>query len=159
MLVLSGVHIIKIMTNSEMFTTSMWLQKVKQGHSNKLYKILIVDDQPEIRNILAITLSADNYELHQANDWMSALGMTRAIKPDLILLDIMMPGEFDGLEVCRRVKCDKDLLSTIVLVVSARAQVADRYKALEVGADDYLTKPFSPLALMEKVSLLLSKKE
>jgi|APLak6261703504_1056268.scaffolds.fasta_scaffold01276_1 DNA-binding response OmpR family regulator len=147
------------MTDSEMFTTSMWLQKVKQGRNNKLYKILIVDDQPEIRNLLAITLDADNYEVHHANDWMSALGMTRAIKPDLILLDIMMPGEFDGLEVCRRIKCDQDLSSTIVLVVSARAQVADRYKALEVGADDYLTKPFSPLALMEKVSLLLSKKE
>lgn len=147
------------MTDSEMFTTSMWLQKVKQGRNNKLYIILIVDDQPEIRNLLAITLDADNYEVHHANDWMSALGMTRAIKPDLILLDIMMPGEFDGLEVCRRIKCDKDLSSTIVLVVSARAQVADRYKALEVGADDYLTKPFSPLALMEKVSLLLSKKE
>lgn len=147
------------MTDSEMFTTSMWLQKVKQGRNNKLYKILIVDDQPEIRNLLAITLDADNYEVHHANDWMSALGMTRAIKPDLILLDIMMPGEFDGLEVCRRIKCDQDLSSTIVLVVSARAQVADRYKALEVGADDYLTKPFSPLVLMEKVSLLLSKKE
>lgn len=147
------------MTDSEMFTTSMWLQKVKQGRNNKLYKILIVDDQPEIRNLLAITLDADNYEVHHANDWISALGMTRAIKPDLILLDIMMPGEFDGLEVCRRIKCDQDLSSTIVLVVSARAQVADRYKALEVGADDYLTKPFSPLALMEKVSLLLSKKE
>lgn len=147
------------MTDSEMFTTSMWLQKVKQGRNNKLYKILIVDDQPEIRNLLAITLDADNYEVHHANDWMSALGMTRAIKPDLILLDIMMPGEFDGLEVCRRIKCDQDLSSTIVLVVSARAQVADRYKALEVGADDYLTKPFSPLALMEKVGLLLSKKE
>jgi len=147
------------MTDSEMFTTSMWLQKVKQGRNNKLYKILIVDDQPEIRNLLAITLDADNYEVHHANDWISALGMTRAIKPDLILLDIMMPGEFDGLEVCRRIKCDQDLSSTIVLVVSARAQVADRYKALEVGADDYLTKPFSPLVLMEKVSLLLSKKE
>lgn len=145
------------MTDSELITTSMWLQKVKQGRSSKLYKILIVDDQPEIRNLLEITLDADNYEVHHANNCVSALGMTRGIKPDLILLDIMMPGEFDGLEVCRRIKSDKDLSSTIVLVVSARAQVADRYKALEVGADDYLTKPFSPLALMDKVSLLLSK--
>jgi DNA-binding response OmpR family regulator len=147
------------MTDSELITTSMWLQKVKQGRSSKLYKILIVDDQPEIRNLLEITLDADNYEVHHANNCVNALGMTRGIKPDLILLDIMMPGEFDGLEVCRRIKSDKDLSSTIVLVVSARAQVADRYKALEVGADDYLTKPFSPLALMDKVSLLLSKNE
>lgn len=137
----------------------MWLQKLKLATNNKLYKILIVDDPPEIRNLLAITLEADNYEVHHANDWMSALGMTRAINPDLILLDIIMPGEFDGLEVCRRIKCDKDLSSSIVLVVSARAQVADRYKALEVGADDFLAKPFSPIALIKKVRLLLSKKE
>jgi DNA-binding response OmpR family regulator len=146
------------MTDSEMLTTSTWLQKVKQDHSSKLYKILIVDDQAEIRNLLAITLDADNYEVHHANNWLSALGITRAVKPDLILLDIMMPGEFDGLEVCRRIKNDKDLSSTIILIVSARAQVADRYQALEAGADDYLTKPFSPIALMDKVSLLLAKK-
>lgn len=146
------------MIDSELLTTTMWLQKVKQDRSSKLYKILIVDDQPEIRNLLTITLDADNYEVHHANNWVSALGMTRAIRPDLILLDIMMPGEFDGLEVCRRIKSDKDLSSSIVLIVSSCANVADRYKALEVGADDYLTKPFSPLALMEKVGLLLSEK-
>lgn len=150
---------IKNMTDSEMLTTSMWLQKVKQDRSSKLYKILIVDDQPEIRNLLSITLDADNYEVHHANNWVSALGMTRAIKPDLILLDVMMPGEFDGLEVCKRIKNDAELSSTIVLIVSARSQIADRYKALEAGADDYLTKPFSPLALIEKVSLLLAKRE
>lgn len=147
------------MTDSELSTSSIWLQKLKLGRSSKLYKILIVDDQPEIRNLLTITLDADNYEVHHANNWVTALGMTRAIRPDLILLDIMMPGEFDGLEVCRRIKNNKDLSSTIVLILSARVNVDDRYKALEVGADDYLTKPFSPLVLMDKVSLLLPGKE
>lgn len=147
------------MTDSEMLTTSMWLQKVRQGGNRKLYKILIVDDQLEVRNLLAITLNADNYEVYHANNWVSALAMTRAIKPDLILLDVMMPGEFDGLEVCKRIKNDEELSSTIVIIVSALSQVADRYKGLEAGADDYLTKPFSPLALMDKVSLLLTKRE
>jgi len=137
----------------------MWLQKVRQGGNRKLYKILIVDDQLEVRNLLAITLNADNYEVYHANNWVSALAMTRAIKPDLILLDVMMPGEFDGLEVCKRIKNDEELSSTIVIIVSALSQVADRYKGLEAGADDYLTKPFSPLALMDKVSLLLTKRE
>ncbi len=137
----------------------MWLNKVKQDRSNKLYKILIVDDQPEIRNLLAITLDAVHYEIHHASNWVSALGMTRGVKPDLILLDVMMPGEYDGLEVCKRIKNDKELSSTIILILSARSQIADRYKALEAGADDYLTKPFSPLALMDKVSLLLTKRD
>ena len=137
----------------------MWLQKVRQGGNRKLYKILIVDDQLEVRNLLAITLNADNYEVYHANNWVSALAMTRAIKPDLILLDVMMPGEFDGLEVCKRIKNDEELSSTIVIIVSALSQVADRYKGLEAGADDYLTKPFSPLALMDKVSFLLTKRE
>lgn len=150
---------LKNMTDSEKLSSSLWLQRVKQAQNKKLHKILIVDDQPEIRNLLAITLDADNYEIHHANNWVTALAMTRAIKPDLVLLDIMMPGEFDGLEVCKRIKHDEKLSSTIILIISARAQVTDRYKALEAGADDYLTKPFSPLALIDKVGLLLAKNE
>lgn len=150
---------LKIMTDSEKLSSSLWLQRVKQAQNKKLHKILIVDDQPEIRNLLAITLDADNYEIHHANNWVTALAMTRAIKPDLVLLDVMMPGEFDGLEVCKRIKHDEKLSSTIILIISARAQVTDRYKALEAGADDYLTKPFSPLALIDKVGLLLAKNE
>lgn len=146
-------------SDSELIKTSLWLQKVNKVPSKKLYRLLIVDDQPEIRNLLALTLDADNYELHHANNWITALAMTRAIKPDLILLDVMMPGEFDGLEVCRRIKADKELSSTAVMIISARSQVADKQKGLESGADDYLTKPFSPLALMDKVSLLLTKKD
>lgn len=146
-------------TDSELMKTSLWLQKVNKAPNKKLYRLLIVDDQPEIRNLLALTLDADNYEVHHANNWVTALAMTRAIKPDLVLLDVMMPGEFDGLEVCRRIKADEELSSTIVMIISARSQLADRNKGMESGADDYLTKPFSPLALMDKVSLLLAKKD
>jgi DNA-binding response OmpR family regulator len=146
-------------TDSELIKTSLWLQKVNKAPNKKLYRLLIVDDQPEIRNLLALTLDADNYELHHANNWVTALAMTRAIKPDLVLLDVMMPGEFDGLEVCRRIKADKELSSTIVMIISARSQVADKQQGMESGADDYLTKPFSPLMLMEKVSMLLAKKD
>lgn len=146
-------------SDSELMKTSLWLQKVNKAPNKKLYRLLIVDDQPEIRNLLALTLDADNYEVHHANNWVTALAMTRAIKPDLVLLDVMMPGEFDGLEVCRRIKADEELSSTIVMIISARSQVADKNKGMESGADDYLTKPFSPLALMDKVSLLLAKKD
>lgn len=145
--------------DSEVMTTSLWLQRVKQKPDTKLYKLLIVDDQPEIRNLLTITLNADNHELHHANDWITALAMVGSVKPDLVLLDIMMPGEFDGFEVCRRIKSDPELSSISIMIVSARSQLADIYKGMESGADEFLTKPFSPLALMEKVSLLLTKKD
>jgi len=145
-------------SDSDLATTSLWLNKIKQSPNNHIYKLLIVDDQPEIRNLLSLTLDAENYEVHYANDWITALGMARAIRPDLMLLDIMMPGEFDGLEVCRRIKNDKELSSIIIMIISARAQIEDRNKGMASGADDYLAKPFSPLTLMEKVSQLLAKK-
>lgn len=69
-------------SDSELIKTSLWLQKVNKVPSKKLYRLLIVDDQPEIRNLLALTLDADNYELRHANNWITALAMTRAIKPD-----------------------------------------------------------------------------
>lgn len=145
--------------NLDLAATSHWLQRVKQNPIKKRYKLLIVDDQPEIRNLLALTLSADNYDVHHANDWVSALAMTRAIKPDLILLDVMMPGELDGFEICRRIKEDQELSNAIVIIISGRAQLADRYQGLDSGADDYLPKPFSPLSLIDKVNLLLARKE
>lgn len=146
-------------SKSDLIKTSLWLKKANQTPDKKIYRLLIVDDQPEIRNLLALTLDADNYEVHQAYDWLTALAITRDIKFDLILLDVMMPGEHDGLEVCRRIKSDQELASTIVVIISARSQVADKYKGMESGADDYLTKPFSPLALIDKVSFLLSRKD
>lgn len=150
------------MTNSvnlKMKTTIHWLNKIRETPNHKLYKLLIVDDQPEIRNLLALTLDADNYEIHHANNWITALAMTRAVKPDLILLDVMMPGELDGLEVCKRIKNDQELSSATVIIISSRAQNADKQKGIEAGADEYITKPFSPLSIIDKVSLLLERKE
>lgn len=130
----------------------------KSKFKNKPHKILVVDDQPLIRELLALTLGDEDTQIYQANDCRSALAMIKAIKPDLILLDVMLPGEFDGLEVCRRIKSDNKLASIIVIILSARSQVNDRIQGMAVGADDYLTKPFSPLALIEKISTFLSRK-
>ncbi len=142
---------------SELAEISYWLHKIKEAPNHRRYKLLIVDDQPEIRNLLTLTLDSDDYEVHHANDWTTALEITKTVKPDLILLDIMMPGEHDGLEVCRRIKNDKDLSSTIIIIVSARSQAADQAEGFKAGADDYLAKPFSPLSLIDKVGTFLTK--
>lgn len=146
-------------SDDELTNTSVWLKKASNEPSNKNFKLLIVDDQPEIRNLLELTLNTESFEIHHANNCNSALAMTRIIRPDLVLLDVMMPGEFDGLEVCRRIKNDPEVSSALVVIISARSQVADKYKGLEAGADDYIVKPFSPLSLIEKVNVLLAKKE
>lgn len=122
------------------------------------YKILVVDDQAEVRKVIELSLDASHYEIFHANDWMTAMAMTRTVKPDLMLLDLIMPGEFDGLEVCKRIKSDPVMSSIQVIIISARSTTADRQQGMLAGADDYMIKPFSPLALAEKVEQLISKR-
>lgn len=110
-------------------------------------KILIVDDQPEIRRLLTITLGSD-YEIINATDGTSALEAVRTHRPQAVLLDIMMPGEVDGLEVLRRIKGDPELKNTFVAMVTARGQKTDYHLGMEIGADAYFIKPFSPLQVV-----------
>jgi DNA-binding response OmpR family regulator len=113
-------------------------------------KILIVDDHPDMRRLLSITLSRD-YEIIEARDGTEALAAVRAQTPDAVLLDIMMPGELDGLQVLEAIKSDPLLKQTLVVMVSARAQAADYRKGQDLGADAYFVKPFHPLELVKWV--------
>ncbi len=110
-------------------------------------KVLIVDDQPEIHKLLAITLGND-YEVVGAQDGTSALNAIRTHRPKAVLLDIMMPGEIDGLQVLAEIRSDPKLKDTLVVMVSARSQAADQRLGMEMGADAYFIKPFSPLQLV-----------
>lgn len=123
-----------------------------------MYKILIVDDQPEVRNLLELSLDAFNYEVHHAIDWITALAMARAVKPDLVLLDILMPGEHDGLEVCKRIKNDAALSETAIIIITARIRPGDRQLSIDAGADEFISKPFSPMYLVERVAEILARK-
>ncbi len=115
--------------------------------------ILVVDDEPPILDLIASYLRADGFAVHTAQDGPSALAQARSVRPDLIVLDVMLPG-MDGLEVCRRIQQEFDVY---VLMLTARAEEIDKIVGLSVGADDYLTKPFSPRELVVRVKAILRR--
>lgn len=118
-------------------------------------RVLIVEDQADIRKLIRMTLEFEPYEVHEASDGVEGLGLAMSLKPDLILLDVMMPGELDGLAVCSRVRAESALAHTRVVLLTARGQVKDRDAGQQAGADEYLIKPFSPLQLIETIERLM----
>ena len=119
-------------------------------------KILIVEDQADIRELIRMTLEVDDYDIHEADHGALGLSMAQQLRPDLMLLDVMMPGELDGLQVCERIKSDPSLRRTKVVMLTARAQANDRDAGRDAGADQYLIKPFSPLQLIRTVDTVLA---
>jgi DNA-binding response OmpR family regulator len=118
-------------------------------------RILIVEDQPDIRDLVRMTLEMASFEVHEAPDGEAGLRMAAQVSPDLMLLDVMMPGSLDGLAVCQRVKADPARRRTKVVMLSARNQSADRQAGLKAGADAYLSKPFSPRQLLDAVERMI----
>ncbi|MBN1537511.1 MAG: response regulator transcription factor [Anaerolineales bacterium] len=115
--------------------------------------ILLVDDEPKIIRLARDFLEKDGFRVVSASDGVSALAMARRVKPDLIVLDLMLPG-MDGLQVCRTLRRET---STPIIMLTARAEEADQLIGLELGADDYITKPFSPRALVARVRAVLRR--
>jgi len=120
------------------------------------HRILIVEDQPDICKLIRMTLEFGDFEIHEANDGENGLNMARAIKPAIMLLDVMMPGLLDGYQVCARIKQDPALNSIQVVMLTARGQASDLAAGEAAGADAYLVKPFSPLELIERVEAMVS---
>lgn len=117
--------------------------------------ILVVEDEEEILGLISEELSLlDGYRVLCARDGKEALEMARASNPDIIILDIQLP-KLNGYEVCRLIKTDMAMSATKILMISGQAQYSDRRRALDMGADDYLVKPFTSTALVEKVEELL----
>jgi DNA-binding response OmpR family regulator len=117
-------------------------------------KILVCDDDPNIRNIIDFGLQAEGFQVLDAADGAEALELARGEAPDLVILDVMMPGS-DGVEVCAALKQDEATRHLPVLLLTARTGKQDRDRGLAAGADDYITKPFSPGRLVEKVQSVL----
>ncbi len=123
-------------------------------------KILIVDDQVEVRELVQVTLEIGDYEILTAEDGQEAIEKAKTEHPDIILLDIMMPGsDIDGLEACRRLKADPATAGINIVILSAKGQEHDIHAGSDAGADDYFTKPFSPLRLIEKVEQVMDESE
>jgi DNA-binding response OmpR family regulator len=118
-------------------------------------KILIVEDKLEVRELVSVTLRIGEYEILQAENGSMGVDLARRHKPDLILMDVMMPGDIDGLEATRLIKEDRETSAAKVVILTAKGQEMDRQEGARAGADGYFTKPFSPLELIKKVEEFL----
>lgn len=123
-----------------------------------MYKVLIVDDQVDIRRMMSIALEGD-FELLEAEDGVTALKLVRVHKPQVVLLDVMMPGDMDGLQVLQAIRSDPKIKDTCVIMVSAKGQIADYELGMQMGANAYFVKPFSPLQLLAAINEQLAQLE
>jgi two-component system, OmpR family, alkaline phosphatase synthesis response regulator PhoP len=120
------------------------------------HKILLVDDEPDILEFLGYNLRKEGYEVHTSNNGKDGLAQAKAVKPHLIILDVMMP-EMDGIETCREIRHVSELKNTIVVFLTARGEDYSQIAGFEAGADDYVTKPIKPRVLVSRVKALLRR--
>ncbi len=118
-------------------------------------KILIVDDQVEVRELVEVTLRVGDYRILTASSGQECIDLVKVEKPELIIMDVMMPGGMDGVEATRILKSNPETKNCKIIVLTAKGQKVDVEKAFAAGADDYFVKPFSPLDLIHKVEEVL----
>ncbi len=123
---------------------------------NKI-EILLVDDEPDILDFVSYNLKAEGYKVHTASSGRSGVSKAREVKPDLILLDVMMP-EMDGIEACDHIRRLPGLEHTIIAFLTARGEDYSQVAGFEAGADDYITKPVKPKVLMSRIKALLRRR-
>ena len=121
-----------------------------------LKKILIVEDDPSFLRAISHIVEKEGYEVTYASNGMTGLRMAKEDKPDLLILDIMLPG-IDGFEICYQLRHEPETAKLPIIMLSAKGQETDKTTGLEVGADEYLTKPVDRAVLLEKVTALLAQ--
>ena len=119
-------------------------------------KILVVDDEQDLVKLIRYHLEKEGYKVISAYNGEDALFLTRKERPDLIILDLMLPG-IDGLEICKKLKADQELAHTAIIMLTAKGEESDITMGLKLGADDYMTKPFSPKELVARVQAVLRR--
>jgi two-component system alkaline phosphatase synthesis response regulator PhoP len=124
--------------------------------SKQLQKILVIDDEPDIIELLKYNLKKEGYDVKSATDGRKGVDIAKDFQPDLILLDIMMPHQ-DGVETCRQLRELPDLHGTFIIFLTARSEEYSEVAAFDIGADDYITKPIKPRALMSRISALFRR--
>ena len=120
-------------------------------------KILLVDDEPDIIEFLGYNLTKEGYDVTTSTSGKEAVALAKKIKPDLILLDVMMP-EMDGIETCQEIRGIDDIKNTLIAFLSARGEDYSQVAGLDAGADDYITKPIKPRLLASRVKAILRRK-
>src|SRR6478609_10820383 len=118
--------------------------------------ILVVDDEPDVTELVEYKLRQSGYTVRAVNDPLRAVGLARDLRPDVIVLDVMMP-ELDGIRLLRMLRADSLLKDTPVILLTARSSTEDRVKGFETGADDYVPKPFEPRELLLRIQALLRR--
>jgi len=126
------------------------LTQAKSGAPDRTGPILVIDDEPYILRSLSYLFEREGFAVETASNGVEGLERTRALRPPIIFLDIMMP-EMDGYEVCRQIRQDPRICRTYVIMLSAKGQQIDLERGLLGGADEYMTKPFSPREVVERV--------
>ncbi|WP_298416978.1 response regulator transcription factor [uncultured Kordia sp.] len=119
-------------------------------------KILLVDDEPDILEIVGYNLSSEGYQISTAANGVEAIAKAKKVKPHLIIMDVMMP-EMDGIEACENIRKDTNLANTIITFLTARGEDYSQVAGFDAGADDYITKPIKPKVLVSKVKALLRR--
>ena len=120
------------------------------------FKILLVDDEPDILEIISYTLESEGYLVYNAENGAKAIKLAKKIKPHLIILDVMMP-EMDGIEACEIIRNDSEIGNTLIAFLSARGEDYSQVAGFNAGADDYITKPIKPKLLKSKIKSLLRR--
>lgn len=121
-------------------------------------KIVVIEDEPDIIGLVTLYLEKEGYRVTAVRDGIKGFQQLKAEPPDLLILDIMLP-EMDGLEICRRVRADSKTAALPIIMLTAKGEESDKIVGLELGADDYLVKPFSPKELVARVKALLRRTE
>ncbi len=124
---------------------------------DKAYKILVVDDENDILEFIQYNLKKEGYDVFLAHNGQEALTQAKKIKPDLILLDVMMP-VLDGIETCKQLKADSDFDKTFIVFLTARAEEYSEIAGFNAGADDYIAKPIKPRVLISRINAMLRRK-
>ena len=119
--------------------------------------VVIAEDDRDIRELVELILHEEGYATVPASDGLGALEACRTARPDVVLLDVSMPGELNGLEVCRRIRADEELRPVRIMLLTARARDQDVSAGYAAGADDYLVKPFTPTELTRRIEDLLGR--
>lgn len=131
--------------------------KSEEDMENKPVKVLVVDDEPDILEFIQFNLERNGYDVTTAKDGHEAIKKAKQLKPELIILDVMMP-ELDGVEVCRELRSMPEFNNTIITFLTARNEDYTQIAGLDVGGDDYITKPIRPRVLVSRLNALLRRK-